>query len=101
MQNGRSPLSPDQWLRDVFQSKAVQNGAVIRRKARDIERYAGMNRFLAEIDRRGFQVVENAGQFVIFCNHAPIRPVRCAPHALSLKESAPKSFKDFEPPNIA
>ena len=26
-------------------------------------------------DRRGFQVVENGGQFVIFCNREPIRRV--------------------------
>ena len=69
----RSPLSPEAWLNDLFSSKAVQRGAVIRRKARDIERYAGMERFLAELDRRGFQALENSGQIVIFCNRAPIR----------------------------
>ncbi|KRS12257.1 aspartate aminotransferase [Roseovarius atlanticus] len=73
MQNLNSPLSPDNWLRDLFMSKAVQQGGVIRRKARDIERFAGMDRFLSEIDRRGFQVAENAGQIVIFCNRAPVR----------------------------
>lgn len=46
---------------------------MIRRKARDIERFVGMERFMAEIDRRGYQVAENSGQFVIFCNRAPIR----------------------------
>lgn len=51
----------------------MQEGAVIRRKARDIERFVGMERFMAEIDRRGYQVAENSGQFVIFCNRAPIR----------------------------
>ena len=75
MENRNSPLSPDIWLADLFRSKAVQNGAVIRRKARDVERFAGMDRFLAEIDRRGFQVVENGGQLVIFCNRAPIRRI--------------------------
>ncbi len=75
MQIRPSPLSPEVWLNDLFASKAVQQGAVIRRKARDVERYAGLDRFMMEIDRRGFQVVENAGQFVIFCNRAPIRRV--------------------------
>ena len=46
---------------------------MIRRKARDIERFAGMGRFLAEIHRRGYQVAENSGQIVIFCNRAPVR----------------------------
>ena len=75
MLDRNSPLSPENWLSDLFESKAVQQGAVIRRKARDVERFAGMDRFLAEIDRRGFQVLENAGQLVIFCNCAPIRRI--------------------------
>jgi len=68
-----SPLSPEIWLRDLFASKAVQQGGVIRRKARDVERFVGMARFLREVDRRGYQVVENSGQVVIFCNRAPVR----------------------------
>lgn len=73
MQNQNSPLSPELWLKDLFASKAVQQGGVVRRKARDVERFAGMERFMAEIDRRGYQVAENSGQLVIFCNRAPVR----------------------------
>lgn len=73
MRHQRSPLAPDIWLRDVFASKSVQRGEVIRRKIRDIERYAGMARFRKELNRRGFRAVENAGQIVIFCNQEPIR----------------------------
>lgn len=73
MRNLNSPLSPDIWLKDLFTSQAVMDGAVIRRKARDIERFAGMAQFMAEIDRRGFRAIENAGQIVIFCNRAPLR----------------------------
>ena len=82
MKNHPSPLSPEIWLKDLFASKAVQQGAVIRRKARDIERFAGMDLFMAEISRRGYQVVENSGQIVIFCNRAPIR--RLTPGGLNL-----------------
>ena len=73
MRNLNSPLSPEMWLKDLFTAKAVQEGAVIRRKARDIERFVGMDRFMAEIRRRGYQVAENSGQIVIFCNRAPVR----------------------------
>ncbi len=73
MWNQNSPLSPDIWLQDLFASKAVQQGGVIRRKARDIERFVGWERFMAEIHRRGYQVAENSGQIVIFCNRAPVR----------------------------
>ena len=73
MQTRNSPLSPEIWLHELFSSKAVNQGGVIRRKARDVERFAGMERFMTEVDRRGFQVAENAGQIVIFCNRSPVR----------------------------
>ena len=57
----------------LFSSKAVNRGGVIRCKARDIERFAGMDLFMAEIERRGFQVAENGGQIIIFCNRSPVR----------------------------
>ena len=68
-----SHLSPDAYLRDLFRSRAVQDGGVLRRKRRDLERYVGMERLLAEVRRRGFRAAENSGQIVIFCNQAPVR----------------------------
>lgn len=96
-----APLSPDFWLNDLFASKAVQQGGVIRRKARDIERGVGMRRFLAELERRGFHAVENAGQVVIFCNRGPVRWLTDPPESppvgapLSATESGTKSVTDF------
>jgi hypothetical protein len=68
-------LSPDQWISHLFASQAAREGGVIRRKTRDVERFVGREPFLEEMRRRGFPVVENAGQFVIFCNREPIRRV--------------------------
>ncbi len=70
-----SPLTPELWLQDMFASKAVQRGEVIRRKARDIERFVGMDLFRAELQRRGFRAVENAGQIIVFCNRQAVRPI--------------------------
>ena len=95
MQTRNSPLSPEIFLLDLFNSKAVQQGNVIRRKKRDIERFAGLDLFMTEIHRRGFRVAENSGQLIIFCNRAPIRWLTSAPKTLSLKESEPKSLQDF------
>ena len=68
-------LSSDQWISLLFSSQAAREGGVIRRKIRDVERYVGRVTFLDEMKRCGFPVVENAGQFVIFCNQEPIRRV--------------------------
>lgn len=71
-----SPLSPEIWLQDLFATKAVQKGQVIRRKTRDIERLVGMEAFQTELRRRGFRAIENSGQIIIFCNQAPIKWLR-------------------------
>ena len=65
----------DQWLQQIFDSRAAREGMVVRRQVSDIEREVGWHRFTAEIERRGFRAVENCGHVVIFCNDAPIRPV--------------------------
>lgn len=75
MKTAHAPLPPDLWLRQVFSSQAACEGGVIRRQLRDIDRFYGREAFLAEMKRRGYPVVENAGQFVIFCNQEPIRRV--------------------------
>ncbi len=70
-----SPLSPAAWLDDIFASKSAIRGQVIRRKARDIEKFVGRREFELELKRRGYQAVENAGQVIIFCNREPIRRI--------------------------
>lgn len=73
MRRHNHPFTPDGWIAHLFNSQAAREGSVIRRQVRDVERYVGRDVFLAEMRRRGFPVVENAGQFIIFCNQAPIR----------------------------
>jgi hypothetical protein len=68
-------LDAEHWISELFSSHAAREGAVVRRKVRDVERFVGRDPFLDEMRRRGFAVVENAGQFVIFCNREPIRRV--------------------------
>ncbi len=68
-------LSPEGWIFHLFSSQAAREGGVVRRQLRDIERYVGREPFLAEMRRRGYTVVENAGQFVIFCNREPVKRI--------------------------
>ncbi len=66
-------LTPDRWLIQLFSARAAAEGGILRRSVADVERLVGRDRFLWEIRRRGFRVVENAGQFVIFCNTEPVK----------------------------
>ena len=66
-------ITPDRWLYQLFSSRAACNGGIVRRSVRDVERIVGRARFRYELQRRGFRAVENAGQFVIFCDCASVR----------------------------
>lgn len=66
-------LTSDLWVRQIFSSKAAQDGTVVRRKVRDVERLVGRERFELEIRRRGFRAIENGGQYIILCNHDFVR----------------------------
>ncbi len=63
----------ERWLAQLFRARAAAEGSIVRRSSADVERLVGRERFLHEMRRRGFAVVENAGQFVIFCNREPLR----------------------------
>jgi hypothetical protein len=65
-------ISPDRWIVQLFRAKAAAEGGILRRKVADVERLVGRRRFLFEVKRRGYHAVENAGQFVIFCNTEPV-----------------------------
>lgn len=68
-----APLSPDAPLMHLFSSRAAMRGEEVRRKVRDVERYAGRARFLRAAQHRGCRVLENAGQFIDIYNREPIR----------------------------
>lgn len=67
-----SPVDADRWLVHLFSSGAAARGAVVRRKASDVERILGWRRFRHELRRRGYRAVRNGGQVVVFCNADPI-----------------------------
>lgn len=69
-------ISPDHWITHLFSSRAAAAGGIVRRSLADVDRIVGRDRFLHEIDRRGFQAIVNAGQVVVFCNCEPIRRLR-------------------------
>lgn len=76
MSNLPATITPERWMRHIFEARAAAEGGSVRRSLRDIERIVGLNRFLFELDRRGFQAIENGGQVVVFCNREPVRRLR-------------------------
>lgn len=73
MKHAAIPATPAQWFHHLFSARAAREGGIVRRKTRDMERMVGRDVFEREIARRGYSVVENAGQLVVFCNAEPVR----------------------------
>jgi hypothetical protein len=69
-------LTPEVWLGQFLSSGEARKGGVVKRQIRDVERLVGRAAFLAEVERRGFQALENGRHFVVFCNAQPIRRAR-------------------------
>lgn len=66
-------IPPDIWLLQLFSAKTAREGGIVRRRIRDVERIVGRANFERELRRRGYHAVENAGQYVIFCNAEAVR----------------------------
>nr|WP_149586994.1 N-(5'-phosphoribosyl)anthranilate isomerase [Tabrizicola flagellatus] len=73
MLQASSPAATLPWLDHVFSAKAAATGGVVRRSIRDVEREVGRARFVAEVRRRGFHLVECGGQYIVICNQGQIR----------------------------
>lgn len=73
MQHLPLPISPERWMVQLFSARSAAEGGIVRRKIADVERMVGRERFLSEVRRRGYRTVENAGQFIVFCNRQPVR----------------------------
>ena len=72
-------LTSERWMAQLLSSGEARKGGIVKRQIRDVERIVGREDFAAEIERRGFQALENGRHFIVFCNDAPIRRVRPAP----------------------
>lgn len=72
MTNLPDVISPDRWIIQIFSARAAAEGGVLRRKVSDVERLVGRQRFVFEVKRRGYHLIENAGQYIIICNRDPV-----------------------------
>jgi len=63
------------WMDRLFAAEAVRRGGIVRRAVRDVEREIGRDQLELEVRRRGFHLVEVAGQFVIICTPGQLRVI--------------------------
>ncbi len=61
------------FTRKMFGAKAAQTGGIVRRSKRDVHREIGLPHLMAEVERRGFHLIESGDQYVIICHPGHIR----------------------------
>ena len=67
LQELRRHPKDDAWLRQLFSAKAAQQGGIVRRAVRDVEREIGRDRFVAAVAARNYHLLECADQFIVIC----------------------------------
>ena len=65
----------DLWIETLFSAKAVGRGGILRRNTTWVEREIGRDRFIAEVRRRGFHLLECGPQFIVICHKQGIRVI--------------------------
>lgn len=61
------------WVAQIFQSQMAKTGGLARRKISSIQKYASLNEVELECAKRGYHIVENGNQWIIFCNKAKVQ----------------------------
>ena len=61
-------MSPYAYINRIFRADAVRQGGIVRRKMADVQRLATFKELKAEVERRGFHLLETGDQYVIVCN---------------------------------
>jgi hypothetical protein len=62
-----------EWIEQIFDAHAAQNGGVVRRSVADVQYYASRAQLLAAVRLRGFHLIETGDQFIIICNQGVLR----------------------------
>lgn len=63
------------WLAQVFSSRAAETGGIVRRKRRDVHREVGRDAFFAEVQHRGFHLLECGDQYIVICHSGHMRVI--------------------------
>jgi hypothetical protein len=58
----------NEWIGQIFKAKQAQLGGIVRRKVASVRRFATIMQLKSSVRSRGFHMVRNGDQFVIFCN---------------------------------
>lgn len=63
----------NRWLEQVFEAEIVGRGGIVRRRKRDVQKYASRTELLEVAKRNGFHLIETGNQYIVICNPGELR----------------------------
>jgi len=60
------------WTRKWFSANQANNGGIIRRNRKNVEKYSNLNVVIAEAKKRGWHVIETGNQIVLLCHEGEL-----------------------------
>lgn len=67
--------TPESWIAEVFSAQAALKGGVIRRNVHWVAREIGRERFVHEVQARGFHLLETGDQWIVLCHRGGVRMI--------------------------
>ncbi len=61
------------WINLIFRAGQANRGGIVRRRVRNVKRYASKEELVREVKRRGFHLVRSRNQYIIFCDRGDVR----------------------------
>lgn len=61
------------YLDEMFSSKSVKQGDVVRRRKANVDRFVPFHRLLARVQREQFHLIEIGDQYIIICNPGQLK----------------------------
>jgi hypothetical protein len=56
------------WVDQIFQAREAKIGGCVRRHVADVQKYSSEEELTRAVKERGFHLVRNGNQYIIFCN---------------------------------
>lgn len=56
------------WIEQMFEAQIVEKEGIVRRKKRDVQKYASFNALLEYVHEQQYHLIETGDQYIVICN---------------------------------
>ena len=64
----RARYQNNPWIQRIFESAQAKNGGIVRRNAKDVQKFASESELREAAQSRGFHMLRHGSQYLILCS---------------------------------